>query len=634
MQALANSVLLQSLGYAIIHSLWQVALLWTAYNIITNVLQLSAKTKYTLAVTAQIASFAWFIFTFSFYYIQCSEAIKQTNFSFTDNSNIVFVNYEVNNFRSFLLNLMIVAEKFLPYLSVAYLLLLVVLFVRWNQCYFNTQSFKKNGLSKIDVHWKLFVKETAVLLGIKKEVKIFLSEKITTPLTIGFLKPIILIPLASINHLSETQMEAVLLHELAHIKRMDYLLNIFLSVIEIVLFFNPFTKSINAFIQKERENCCDDWVLQFQYNPTVYAEALLKVALLHFGNSSLTMNAVNNKNSLLERVRRMTKETNQSSFNFKKQITALLLISFVVVSISWLLPKYNNIHHSKNYSTLSNIERKDEVYVYVKPMTAKISNPLFNPLFFFKKPLQEEINRNIVIAEQKTGVKNIAEQTKPYSTTQSIVQATNANIATMVDGIGFDDNRTIISTNIDSTQHNTESLNIGKKVLWVQGKKITFDSSLAYWNDKLNQFNWLFKNKYFVHSKEDDTKEKNMFQHFFSRAEILKHKSDSLRFVVKQTKKKKVIVQGFNDDEFYTDENDATAFPVHYALNVLQDSALQNLSTSVSYEDEVMVIKIKKKQQNIEENENTSTQKKDPKRYDIVVSNPGQPDKSIIVEVW
>jgi len=112
------------------------------------------------------------------------------------------------------------------------------------------------------VEWRLFVQQLAQQLGIKKTVRIYLSGSITSPLTLGFWKPVILVPLASINHLTTKQVEAVLLHELAHIKRYDYLYNIILSVIEAVLFFNPFTQLISKQLKRERENCCDDWVLQ------------------------------------------------------------------------------------------------------------------------------------------------------------------------------------------------------------------------------------------------------------------------------------------------------------------------------------------------------------------------------------
>ncbi|MCZ2223051.1 MAG: M56 family metallopeptidase [Chitinophagales bacterium] len=624
MQTLANSVLLQSLGYAIIHSLWQVALLWTAYIIITNILKLSAKTKYVLAVTTQITSFIWFILTCTFYYIQCSEAIKQTNFSISETSNIVFINYEVNSFRSFLLNIIVTVEKFLPYISFAYLLLLIIFFVRWNNHYNNVQSIRKSGLSKIDVHWRLFVKETAALLGIKKEVKIFLSEKVTTPIAIGFLKPIILIPLASINHLSTTQMEAVLLHELAHIKRMDYLLNILLSIIEIALFFNPFIKSISNYIQMERENSCDDWVLQFQYNSTLYAEALLKVAMLHTTNSSLTMNAVNNKNSLVKRVRRMTIEANQLSFNYKKQILALLFISFIAISIIWLIPNHNSFQTKKNQLSQINTNKDNNknVLVYIKPMTAKISNPLFNPLFFFKKPLQEEINRNIEISEQK--VTSVIKNVEKIKSNNSLEQAKTKNIK-IIEEVEYNENENIVTANIDSLKIISENL---------MKEKIVFGK---YFNDKLNQFNEFVKDKSLMATKEITLKKKNNLQQERTGNVItLRLKTDSLLSEKNNSKSKaQLLADNFNYDEFYDEEYEpATKFPVHYAFNLIQDSSLNNMTTSIDYVDEVMVIKIKRKKQQDEDVKNSTTQNKEPKRYDIVVSNPGEPDKRIIIEVW
>jgi bla regulator protein BlaR1 len=125
---------------------------------------------------------------------------------------------------------------------------------------------QEQRLQKMPAEWRLFVNRIAGQLNIKKKIQVFLSDTVTTPLTIGFLKPVILIPVASINHLTTDQLEAVLLHELAHIKRYDYLVNIILSVVEISLFFNPFTQLLSKNIRKERENSCDDWVLQFQYD--------------------------------------------------------------------------------------------------------------------------------------------------------------------------------------------------------------------------------------------------------------------------------------------------------------------------------------------------------------------------------
>ena len=107
-------------------------------------------------------------------------------------------------------------------------------------------------------------------------------------------------------------MEAVILHELAHIKRADYLFYLLQCLIEKVFFFNIFSRMLNNIIERERENACDDWVLQFKYNSYHYAEALLKLGKLQ--TSSLAM-AVSGKkeNMLLYRIKRLIHNTEKNT---------------------------------------------------------------------------------------------------------------------------------------------------------------------------------------------------------------------------------------------------------------------------------------------------------------------------------
>ena len=80
-----------------------------------------------------------------------------------------------------------------------------------------------------------------------------------------------------VNHLSISEVEAVLAHELAHIKRYDYLVNIIQSIIETLLFFHPAIWWISGEIRRERENCCDDYALSQNIDKVVYAKALVKL---------------------------------------------------------------------------------------------------------------------------------------------------------------------------------------------------------------------------------------------------------------------------------------------------------------------------------------------------------------------
>jgi beta-lactamase regulating signal transducer with metallopeptidase domain len=385
MQALSHSPFLQALGYAITNSLWQMALLWIVVVLLNSVCRFSSANRYRIALFAQMAGFAWFLVTLRFYYYQCAEAMAAASATLDMGKTAWLVAPTEPGLQSKLLTYVIRAEQVLPYLSIAYLCLLVFLCVRWVRQYKQARQIQTTGLQKIDVHWRLFVQKVAAQLNIKKKVHIHLSPLVNSPLTIGFFKPMILVPLASINHLTAEQMEAVLLHELAHIKRADYLVNLLQSIVEITLFFNPFTQLLSKLIKKERENSCDDWVLQFQYNPSMYAEALLRIAYLQT-TPALAMHAGGtDKGDLLSRVKRMLNQK-EKTFHYKQQLFALLLMTGIMSSIAWLQPIQSTAVHNTT-------AQKTQQPVIVEPITAKVDNPLFNPMFFLSKPLKEEVSR-------------------------------------------------------------------------------------------------------------------------------------------------------------------------------------------------------------------------------------------------
>lgn len=371
MHPLLHSPFLQALGYTIINSLWQFALLWLVYVLVNTIFKLSSHQKYAAGLALEITGFIWFIVTLVFYYNQ-SKLLPE--YSLIDKVNLPSVLSDTGDTlkqRFFLLILRF--EQFFPYLSIAYLVLLFVLSARWLYAYRFTQQVRFAGLEEIDNQWKLFVQKLSLQLGIKKNVEIFLSELVQTPLTVGFLKPIILIPIATINYLNTQQMEAVIIHELAHIRRYDYLFNLLLALIEASLFFNPFMQLIHQQVKKERENCCDDWVLKYEYSAASYARALLQIASNQTHKPLLALNATDNKKLLISRIKRIIEKNEHTFFNHKYQLLALLVLTTVFSSISFLSP-------SKKLTSSANLKVKQKVVF--EPMAAKVSNPLFNPVFF------------------------------------------------------------------------------------------------------------------------------------------------------------------------------------------------------------------------------------------------------------
>jgi len=300
---LAN--LLQSLGWAVFNSLWQMALLCVIYHVITGIAK-SARSSFrsSLASLLLITGFIFFIYTFvSFYGNHLSgQAILSSS----------ILNMEGN---SQLTNWL---QKILPIASVLYLLLLMLPVAHFIRNYRYVQVIRQYGLAKADVQWRIFVNKVAARMGIKKPVHIWISEFVSSPVTIGFLKPVILVPLAAINQLSSQQMEAVLLHELSHIRRFDYLINLVINFIQTILYFNPFVKAFVKIVEREREKSCDEMVLQFQYDSYEYATALLTLEKTNREYKLLALGVTGKKNDLLQRVELIMGVKTKSVFSFNK----------------------------------------------------------------------------------------------------------------------------------------------------------------------------------------------------------------------------------------------------------------------------------------------------------------------------
>ena len=285
MQLILQSVLLRSLTFALLNSIWQSALIWLALQLVF-MFRLTASQKATLAFVAQLTGFLVFIYTLVDFYL-------------TKNSLVVFNSGSFYNVNLQYFSLII------PYLSIIYLFGLTWQFFKMIFIYRSTQDLRYKNLKKISLDNRIFVKQLTGLLSLKKRVSIYLSLNIKCPMTIGFLKPAILIPLAAINYLTKEQLEAVILHEMAHIKRYDYLLNFIQLVIKKIFFFNIFSKLIHDIIEHERENACDDFVLQFKYNSFHYAEALLTLGKLQTTNVFAMAASGKKENVLLLRVKRL-----------------------------------------------------------------------------------------------------------------------------------------------------------------------------------------------------------------------------------------------------------------------------------------------------------------------------------------
>jgi len=173
------------------------------------------------------------------------------------------------------------------------------------------------------------LKKISDQLGVRTSVQIVMSKAITIPIVIGCSRPVILLPVHSIAGLSRFQLNAILAHELAHVRRHDYLVNLLQHVLEIVFFFHPAVWFVSSAIRKEREFCCDDIALTTSRNVIDYARALTTLEELRIDRPALGMAA--NGGTLLARIKRLGGDD-------KPRSNSLLLGSAVVLMTALSVP--------------------------------------------------------------------------------------------------------------------------------------------------------------------------------------------------------------------------------------------------------------------------------------------------------
>jgi len=140
--------------------------------------------------------------------------------------------------------------------------------------HFIIRSIKK----PIEAVWEKRIQVWIRRMSINKKIKILQSTRISAPAVCGWLKPVLLIPVSFLTGMDQKSIESIIIHELAHIRRYDYLINIFQVMIEIVGFYHPAVWWLSNRIRKERENCCDDWAVHMLGDRLVYVKSLVRLA--------------------------------------------------------------------------------------------------------------------------------------------------------------------------------------------------------------------------------------------------------------------------------------------------------------------------------------------------------------------
>ena len=162
---------------------------------------------------------------------------------------------------------------------------------------------RRAGLSPVNASVARVLARAARRMGMSSTPGIFESALVKVPMVTGYLKPIILVPATVISGLSPQELEAIFLHELAHIRRHDFIVNLIQTLLETLFFYHPAVWWLSSTLRCEREHCCDTTAAEKLGNSATYGRALLKLEELQGEVPSLALGATHG--SLLQRVERL-----------------------------------------------------------------------------------------------------------------------------------------------------------------------------------------------------------------------------------------------------------------------------------------------------------------------------------------
>lgn len=453
-----NEQLLKTFCWTLIHSLWQgLVAAALAGLVILFTRQSTARTRYNMLgailVLFILSSLVTFIIQLSIFSGNSSPA---TILSDLTSVNVIETDQQVIPQSAGTINLLIDwlnenAGLFMGWWAVFFL---------FNAIKLLTGIGSVNRLCRHRVHqpgneWIEKVSELGQSLGLTQKVRLLQSELVKVPVTFGYLKPVILLPVGLLAHLPADQVETILIHELAHIRRRDYLVNLIQKFTESIYFFNPALLWISSLIRQEREACCDDIVMENIQHRSSYLNALVSFQELNLAGNNYAMTIATKRNYLLNRVKRMLTRENKN-LNLMEKV--FLSTGIVLLMAFSFMPDDN----AKKPVTKITVSSPLEIVTPSTFKTTPVKVLAIKPVVSEKKKFRKVIPQTYIDTPDTTKNK------KPVVTDG--ISAKSVSINSNDDGKTKTENTTIIDQN--GKKYTMNKVNNKVTALSVDGKDI------------------------------------------------------------------------------------------------------------------------------------------------------------------
>lgn len=302
------------IGWAVLHSIWQIALIYLIRQIVCFIWQKNAFYQYLASVSAMLAAFAAFLYTI---YHETGQLVET---SFTAQS--LLPGHEIPATISVspapapapVYTLEAFFENNAWLVGLFWFALFLLFSIRLLGGYWQLRHTLMQATQPAPAYWQARCTHWQHRLGIRQRVRVLQSFRVSEPVAVGLFRPIVIFPAALLLQLPPDQLEALLLHELAHIRRYDYLVNILQLILEAVFFYHPLFWLLSRDARRRREDCCDDLVLRYIHDRQAYAQTLLtlKIQINSFTNHQLLMQ-MTGKSGFAARIRRIVEPQSQKA---------------------------------------------------------------------------------------------------------------------------------------------------------------------------------------------------------------------------------------------------------------------------------------------------------------------------------
>jgi GWxTD domain-containing protein len=313
-------------GWALFHSLWEGAIIAVALAV-TLAMARSAHARYTVACLAMCAILLCFgvtLLRLAPGHATPGAARNSSALSWTDSVTLADVPQAP----------MPRLADWLPGLVPFWMIGVVFFCLRHLASWALALRLRRTGVCSPPDFWRERLSVLALRLRLSRPVGLLESCLAEVPVVMGHVRPVILIPVGLLTGLPAAQIESILLHELAHIRRWDYLVNMLQTCVESLLFYHPVVWWISGVIRAEREHCCDDLAVSLSGDAHEYAVALAALEQCRWGASEIGLAATGG--NLVKRIRRLLIPKEGPSSALTPFVSAgILMIAAAVGLTAW-----------------------------------------------------------------------------------------------------------------------------------------------------------------------------------------------------------------------------------------------------------------------------------------------------------